>query len=136
MKKLTWQLFRYYRQVKSFLPCSYKSKKRCLHDLKVDVAGFLEQNPQADFSDIQDRFVTPHEISAAFVDEMNTTQLLKQLRIRRRILVIVACVALLVVVGHAALYSYGVKKINDTFGGYFVVQIEEIDEYESDLVED
>ena len=80
MKKIKWQLRRYYWEVKSFLPCSRKLKKRCIADLKANVEGFLEQNPQAGFAAIQERFGTPRQIAAAFVEEADTEQLLRRLR--------------------------------------------------------
>ena len=127
MKKMKWQLFRYYWKVKSFLPCSHKLKKRCICDLKADVEEFLEQNPQADFAAVQDRFGSPRQIAAAFVDEADTEQLLRRLRIRRLIVTAtsVVTVAALIVLG--VLYYRGAKKIDDTFGGYIVKNVYEID---------
>ncbi len=124
MKKMKWKLFRYYWQVKSFLPCSHKLKKRCICDLKADVEEFLEQNPQADFAAVQDRFGSPRQIAAAFVDEADTEQLLRRLRIRHRIVAIATCVAVIIVGIYALYRTYGVHKINEAFDGYIVDTIE------------
>ena len=130
MKKTKWKLFRYYWQVKSFLPCSRKLKKRCICDLKADIEEFLEQNPQADFAAVQTRLGSPRQIAAAFVDEADTEALLRRLRIRRWVVtaIFVVTIAALIVLG--ALYYRGAKKIDDTFGGYIV---EEVHEYDTEL---
>ena len=125
MKKMKWKLFRYYWQVKSFLPCSRKLKKRCIFDLKADVAEFLEQNPQADFAAVQTRFGSPRQIAAAFVEEADTEALLRRLRIRRWIVTAISVVTIAALIVLGALYYRGAKKIDDTFGGYIVDTIEE-----------
>lgn len=129
MKKIKWQLRRYYWKVKSFLPCSRKLKKRCIGDLKANVEGFLEQNPQADFAAIQERFGTPRQIAAAFVDETDTEQLLRRLRIRRWVVTTISVVTIAALIVLGVLYYRGTKVIDETFGGYIV---EAIQDYETE----
>lgn len=129
MKKIKWQLRRYYWKVKSFLPCSRKLKKRCIGDLKANVEGFLEQNPQADFAAIQERFGTPRQIAAAFVDETDTEQLLRWLRIRRWVVAAISVVTIAALIVLGVLYYRGTKVIDETFGGYIV---EAIQDYETE----
>ena len=125
MKKIKWQLRRYYWEVKSFLPCSRKLKKRCIADLKANVEGFLEQNPQAGFAAIQERFGTPRQIAAAFVEEADTEQLLRRLRIRRWVVAAISVVTIAALIVLGVLYYCGTKEIDETFGGYIVDTIEE-----------
>lgn len=49
----------YYREIKSYLPCSRKEKKRILKEIRGNVDSFLEDHPEADFEAIQTHFGTP-----------------------------------------------------------------------------
>lgn len=80
----------YCRAVKSWLPCDRKQKRSILEKSRLDVAGYLEENPAADMDAIQARFGTPQAIAAAYVDDMDTAGLLHSLRIRKRIVTLVA----------------------------------------------
>lgn len=132
MKKMKWKLFRYYWQVKSFLPCSRKLKKRCICDLKAGVEEFLKQNPQADFAAIQERLGSPRQIAASFVEEADTEQLLQRLRIRRLVVTATSVVTIAALIVLGVLYYHGEKKIDKTFGGHIVEQINEIDEHKTE----
>lgn len=86
---------KYCRLVRSFLPCSAKQRRLILGEIQSNVSTYLEENPSASFKEIESRFGTPRQIAVAHVEEMGTEELLKQLRIRKRIFtVICACAAL------------------------------------------
>lgn len=80
----------YYSQVKSWLPCSHGKKKQIIQRLQASVSAYREQNPDADFEQIQAHFGTPETIASAYVDEMGTDALLRHLRIRRKVFAIVS----------------------------------------------
>lgn len=79
-------LKRYYCTIRSFLPCSQKLKKRILDEIQNSVNGYLKDHPEANISEIEARFGEPKNIAAAYVDDMNTPELLHTLRVRRRII--------------------------------------------------
>lgn len=79
------ELKRYYRQICSWLPCGGNLKRHMMSNIKYNIEDYLLDNPDADFSAVQAHFGTPQQIATAFVDEMNTEELLKTLKIRRRI---------------------------------------------------
>lgn len=81
---------RYCAQVRSWLPCSRKLKRQVMERLTDSVNAYLEQEPGADFDQLQAHFGTPEAIAAAYIDEMGTDVLLRDLRIRRKIVSIVA----------------------------------------------
>lgn len=85
MKNRNKELRRYYRQIKSWLPCVGKLKRDAIRELKESVSRYLEENPFAAFSDIQNRFGTPQQIAALYTDEMSTNELLTNLRTGRKI---------------------------------------------------
>lgn len=83
-------LNRYYREVRSWLPCSRKLKESIMSQLQENVRDYLEEHPDADAAQIQAHFGTPETIAAAYVDEMGTDVLLRDLRIRRKIVSLTA----------------------------------------------
>lgn len=85
MKTRKCSLRRYYFTIRSYLPCSHKMKKRILDEIRANILRYLEEHPDTDFGQIEARFGKPKDIAAAYVDDMNTAELLHILRIRRRI---------------------------------------------------
>lgn len=85
---------RYCREVRGWLPCSLKQKKKILGKMRENLARYLEEDPLANYSAIVARFGTPQQIAAAYVDEMGTPELLNDLRIKRKIIRIVATVGI------------------------------------------
>ncbi len=81
---------RYLRQVRSWLPCSRKLKNRIMGQIHSSVSAYAEQTPGADFDRLQIHFGTPQQIASAYVESMGTDTLLRDLRIRRKIVSIVA----------------------------------------------
>lgn len=83
-------LNRYYREVRSWLPCSRKLKDSIMSRLQENVRDYLEEHPDADTAQIRAHFGAPETIAAAYVDEMGTDVLLRDLRIRRKIVSLTA----------------------------------------------
>lgn len=124
MKKKEWQLRRYYWQIRSWLPCTWRQKNRFIRELSGNVRAFLKRSLDADMDAVRERFGTPQQIAAAFVDETDTSTLLKGLQIRRRVFAIALAVAIIGLITFALLYAHGVQTIDETFGGYIVEEIE------------
>lgn len=129
MNSLDTALKRYYREVRSWLPCSRKLKNQIMDRLHESVVSYLEQNPTTDFDQLQAHFGTPESIAAAYVDEMGTDVLLRDLRIRRKIVAITAGLAAtilaiwLIAVGWAVMKE--LKLDNGTFQSEGITIIEE-----------
>lgn len=98
------QARKYCRCVRSFLPCSVKQRRLILGEIKSNLSAYLEENPSASFKEIESRFGTPRQIAVAHVEEMGTEELLKQFRIRKKIItVICACAALALLIWASAI---------------------------------
>ena len=89
------QARKYCRSVRSFLPCSVKQRRLILGEIQSNVSAYLEEKPSADFTEIENRFGKPGHIAAAYVDEMGTEELLKQLRVRKRIFAVISAAVML-----------------------------------------
>ncbi|MBR2888869.1 MAG: hypothetical protein IKC09_01165 [Oscillospiraceae bacterium] len=87
----------YFRQIRGWLPCSRRLKNQILEPLEASVDEFIQKNPDANLAQIQAHFGTPEQIAAACVDEMDPGVLIRDLRVRRRVVAIVSAVAAFVV---------------------------------------
>lgn len=122
MNSLDHSLNRYYRQIKSWLPCSRKLKNALISRLKESIQAYLDANPEADLDQVQARFGAPETIATAYVEEMGTDKLLRDLRIRRKVVTLVAGTMAVVlslwlgVVGWAIVRE--IKSSNNTIESY------------------
>lgn len=82
-------LRKYFRSISSLLPCNGKQKRLILGTARNNVAVYLQDHPEADFTCIQQHFGTPEEIATAFVTDMDMPRLLAALRSRKRVFVAV-----------------------------------------------
>ena len=94
---------RYLWEIRGWLPCSGKLKRGILDRIENTVLEYLIENPEASYEDLTERFGVPQQIAATYVEEMGTNELLRDLRIRRRIVRAVTAAALSVVILWAGL---------------------------------
>lgn len=95
---------KYLRQIQTWLPCSNKAKATILMNIKSTITSTLAADTSPSLQDLYSQFGTPQQIAAAHVDEMDTALLLRQLRIRKRIVTIILiaiCIALAIWLGTA-----------------------------------
>lgn len=100
---------RYCRAVGSYLPCARRQKRQLLRDLRQRLEEYRDEHP--DETSPEERFGTPQQVAADYVDDMDTTELLQALRYRRRVITavvsgILAALAVLTVALCMQLYDY------------------------------
>lgn len=79
----------------------------------------MAENPHMDFEQVEARFGTPRSIAAAYVDEMDTGELLRTIYIRRRIITAVtACIAAMILMWGVVLGAAYVDAYNNTHSHY------------------
>lgn len=125
MGNLDAALKRYYRSISQELPCSRKLKKQILRQIVANVNIFLEQNPHADLEMVQAHFGTAHEIAAGYIDNEDTPMLLDKMRIKEKVLAVIAGTMALILLIWAAATAWAIIDETYTKGGYIVVDIEE-----------
>lgn len=76
-RKQNWYIKKYVCAVSSFLPCSGKTKKPWLDAIRAQAEDYIAQG--GDPAALAERFGTPQQVAAAYVDEMPTAELLAQL---------------------------------------------------------
>ena len=87
-RKQNWYVERYVRAVSGFLPCSGKVKKPLLDTLRAQAEEYIADGGDAEA--LEQRLGTPPQVAAAGVDERETSELLAELHIHRRIVMVVA----------------------------------------------
>ena len=97
---------RYFRRIRGTLPCSRKLKNHIMDQIHNEVGLYLEEHPGADYNAVLSRFGEPERIAAAYVEDMGAAEILKKLRIRRRILSTVALVLAFTLITWAAIITY------------------------------
>lgn len=78
-------IHRYCRAVGSYLPCSLRQKRDILLGLRQRLEDHCAEHPES-AEDLEAAFGTPQAVAAAYIDDMDTGELLAALRQRRRIL--------------------------------------------------
>lgn len=118
-------LRRYFREIRRWLPCNRRQRKQIIGQIQVDVQNYLAQNPSSDFAQLQTVLGDPQTIAAAYVENADTAELLKSLRIRRRIVTIVTAAVTTILLLWAATVTWAViREADDSSGGYYEVMIE------------
>ena len=125
MGNLDTALKRYYRNIRKDLPCSYKMKKRIMQQIRESVDQFLEQNPDADFDAVQLHFGEPQTIALSYIEDQDAPELLRRMRIRKKVLAIVAGTMALVLAVWMVAMAWAVINEQQTTGGHVIVDIGE-----------
>lgn len=114
-------LMKYLFAMRRNLPCSGKLKKKILTEIGMSVRTYLEENPAANYGEIEKRFGSPRQITCAYLDEMDHRLLEKELKLKNRVVKLIAAALL------AALVMFGATLItvihDDKMPGYLVVEI-------------
>lgn len=88
---------RYLREVSRCLPCTRRTKKRIINQMRIDITRYMDENPIDDCRTFQNHFGTPMQIASAYVEEMDTKALLHDLILHQKISKMVAAGILAVV---------------------------------------
>lgn len=119
-------LKRYFHTIRSYLPCSRKLKKRILDEIHSSVNGYLSDHPDATITEIETHFGEPKNIAAAYVDDMDTSELLHALRVRRRITTAVVAGVIAALLMWASCLSYAYVQHSARMEGSFDVDLDVI----------
>lgn len=115
------ELKQYYRQIGSWLPCGGRLKRRMMASITANIEGYLTEHSQMDFAALQNHFGTPQQIAAAYVEDMDTSELLSAIHNRRKILLsVVYGVTAIVAIWAVVMLILLVIGLGDELG-YFVI---------------
>ena len=92
------------------------------------VRDFASNHPGAGYDDITARFGTPQQVAEASLDNMETAELARELRIRRIIVRIVAITALSVVLLWAGVVGLALAENRSNRNGFITDEVEVIEQ--------
>lgn len=112
------ELRKYYREVGSCLTGTDSQKRLLVAQIKEQVGTFLQEQPEADMAAIVRHFGTPQQIAQAYLEQMDTPELLGKLRIRKRIVTIVAVAAIVALAMWGIAVGWAMYDAHDSTNGY------------------
>lgn len=90
---MTRELKKYYRTVRKKLFMFPRKKRNAIfEELQRDVSAYLEENPKATIQEVKDVFGTPAGIAESSLTSCSAENLEKQVRLRRRMLILILAV--------------------------------------------
>lgn len=116
----------YCKKVRDLLPCSQKQKKEIMNQIQGNLKDFQSEHPDADFEQIVLRFGSPEMVAAAYVESTGTSEILKALRIRKRIVAIVASVMAVALFIWAAAVTIIITQEKRAGVGFAIVELSEL----------
>lgn len=119
---------RYLRAVRGWLPCSGELKRRIMAQITNRVQEYLTQNPKSTFDEICAQFGSPQEIAVACVENTDTAEILKNLRIRRRIVTIVVSAVLVILISWATVITFEIAEFRENIPDTIVVVTDVVEE--------
>lgn len=123
------EMRRYYREIRSWLPCSHKQKKQIIGQIHGRVQDYLVQNPDADIQALRAEFGAPQTIAAAYVDNSSTEEILRGLRARRRIATIVVATVIAILITWAAAVTYATIEVHNSANGTVIATTNNDEQY-------
>lgn len=121
MSELEKQLKAYYREIRHYLPGFGKLKKQIMDSIRQSIGAYLEENPAADFEEIQKHFGTPQQIATSYVDEMTTPEILKKFSVKKTILTIICAAVVTIVIIWLAAVGIAIANEHTQADGYYDV---------------
>jgi hypothetical protein len=101
------ELKKYFRLIKKELNCSFYQKNIFINELKHNIYDYIDDNPDAELSDIIDNFGDSKEISKGF-SIMDNKKIIWKARIQMGIIIILTIILIFVVcVAIEAIHSSG-----------------------------
>lgn len=108
------EINRYIKDIKKELLYGTKESRQFLKELKQNVTDYVEENQNADMSEVTEQFGKPEEIAATFFEQYDKNEIKRKVNVRR-VAVIVGIVMLVVFtvsLTTAVINSY--KSVNGT----------------------
>lgn len=112
------EITKYCREVRSYLPCGFREKRRIIRQIQDNIALYLQDHPDADMQQIRAHFGTPNQIAAACVEDMETAVLLSSLRTRKKIVTAVAAGVLAALLIWLSAVSWEMHEYYQNIHGY------------------
>ncbi len=114
---------RYFREVNHLLPNSARYKKRMIHRIEDRLTEIASGHAELDYDLLVEQLGAPSQIAAACLDEMSPQEVVRQLRIRKRIFVLIAGAVLTALLMWGITVERAYQDFMDSVNGYYVETI-------------
>lgn len=121
----------YLSEVRKFLNCPSRDRKKILKDLKKSTDNYMAEHPNAAREELEEFFGTPEMITRSYYGSLETDNLGKKFRVRR--LVGIGCVVAFVVI--VIFCVEGMRRAEQRGGGYIIETVEEIESIEDEEIQ-
>lgn len=88
---------KYIKEIRKGIPCGGMQKKRVVERVKVSIREYVTKTPNPSYNDLLLRFGSPEEIAVSCVEEQEANELIHNLQIRRKIVMIIASLAFVII---------------------------------------
>lgn len=113
---------RYLKEIENLLICDRKKKNEILDSFKNEIDDFLNNNPEAEYTELLEVFGTPQEVADELLADESAKNIKKRLNIVKCITIgiVIALVALFLYLtlalidAHRATRGYGSESISET----------------------
>ena len=113
------QMQQYLREIRGCIPCTGKAKREILGKIKAMISAAVSDTPDMTYEMLVERFGTPQQIAASYVDEMDTPELLRKLRMRNKIIAIVCATAAIILAIWVGVVVTATRAHYNSMNGYF-----------------
>lgn len=119
---------RYLRKLRWLLPCKWKEKRIIISQIKGMLEQYLTECSGVKYDDLISRFGTPEEVVQNYLENMENTELARQMLLKNKVLKIALVTACVLVLLWAGVVCAAYLRYIDDHNGYFIVTIETIGE--------
>lgn len=109
------------KEVKRNLPDAVADKRKFLADFRENLKAYLQEKPDANREDLNQRFGSPETIAESFLPEAPTGEVLraeKQKKLRKRILIAFFAICAIILI---ALFAYLARERYNFFHGHYEI---------------
>lgn len=126
---MTVSALRYLGQIWWKIPGSWKQKKKILSCVATPVRDYAERNPDGGYDAIVLRFGEPERIAESYLEELDISDIRKQLAIRKKIVVIISLSAICIVLLWAGVvFAALIHNHTQNGGNVYIESVIEVEE--------
>lgn len=114
---------RYLHDIRNLLPWVSGGKRKFLSDLRSSVECFLLESPEADRTQLEDRFGTPKQIASSYMETLDLDKLRRAIKLRKVILWTVGILAAFILITWLSTVVWAIIKADASFNGYHRVEL-------------
>ena len=94
-KKMSNDIKKYIKYVKKIIPIHSKDKKEFIQLLTQKIIEFSNEHDSCSYQDIVDKFGSPNEVAASYIETLNSDEIIKKLNKKKIINIFISVIIIL-----------------------------------------